>query len=322
MTPALLTVVFAALLSADSANPGVDPPPRKPNPLAPSLPQLTSEEEDNLDKIIDRFMLFDTGQLKGEEGKAALQDFQRLGPEAIPALIRGINRAAVMENSCPTLVIAKKLQKMLAGSDDQDLLDFAHDNIAAGVERSRHMNVLQDLRVMCMLRRNALARLEERTGVKSPHKMSNAELAEAMARDSGAHLKQEVMELGQRKGPEVLTGLIAAAGNGDKEARQMALALMVSQISAQGIESVQKNLKDDRADVRRSAARAAAKFTSLAGDLIGLLGDADADVADAAHQSLVKITGGEDFGPSSAAKADIDAARQKWQAWWDKERGK
>ena len=91
---------------------------------------MTSDEEDQLDKVIDRFMLFDTGQLKGDEGKTALEDFEKLGPEAIPALIRGINRAAVMENSCPTLVIAKKLKTMLAASDDQDLLDFAHDNIA------------------------------------------------------------------------------------------------------------------------------------------------------------------------------------------------
>src|ERR1700681_4975077 len=98
MTPTLLTVVLAAFLSADPA-PADDAPP-KPNPLAPSLPLLTSEEEDHLDKVIDRFMLFDTGQLKGEEGKTALQDFMNLGPEAIPALIRGINRAAVMNQSC------------------------------------------------------------------------------------------------------------------------------------------------------------------------------------------------------------------------------
>ena len=322
MTPTLLTVVLAAFLSGEPAAALDDPPPRKPNPLAPSLPLLTADEEDQLDKVIDRFMLFDTGQLKGDEGKEALRAFEKLGPEAIPALIRGINRAAVMENSCPTLVMAKKLSRMLAASDDQDLLDFAHDNIAAGVERSRHMNVLQDLRVMCMLRRNALARLEERTGVKPPRKMTTAELADAASRDRGSRLQQELMELGQRKGPEVLTGLIAAAGNSDKEGRQTALDLMVSHIAGQGIEFVQKELKDDQADARRAAARSAAKFPSLIGDLIPLLADPEADVAAAAHQSLVKATGGQDFGPASMRKGDIEAAQQKWQAWWDKERGK
>ena len=170
MTPMLLTVVFAALLSAD---PAAADDAREAEPARTSLPLLTSDEETHLDKVIDRFMLFDTGQLKGEEGKAALQDFTSLGPESIPALIRGINRAAVMDQSCPTLVIAKKLKVMLMASDDQDLLDFAHDNIAAGVERSRHLNVLQDLRVMCMLRRNALARLEEK-GPKPPRKMTTS----------------------------------------------------------------------------------------------------------------------------------------------------
>src|SRR5262249_27062707 len=158
------------------------------------------------------------------EGKEALRAFEKLGPEAIPALIRGINRAAVMENSCPTLVIAKKLSRMLSASDDQELLDFAYDNIAAGIDRSQHMRVLLDLKTMCMLRRNALARQEERTGLKAPRKMTTAELADAAGRDRGSRLQQELLELGQRKGPEVLTGLIAAAGNGDKDTRQTALS--------------------------------------------------------------------------------------------------
>jgi hypothetical protein len=320
MTPTLLTVVFAVVLSAGLA-PSEDAP-RKPNPLAPSLPLLTSAEENHLDKVIDRFMQFDTGQLRGEDGKTALHDFIKLGPESIPALIRGINRAAVMEQSCPTLVIAKKLKTMLLASDDQDLLEFARDEIGAGVERSRHMNVLQDLRVMCMLRRNALVRLEEKTGIKPPRKMTTSELADATAGENGPRIKLMLAELEQRKGPEVLRGLASAAGSGDKDVRQLGRDLLDKYLARQGIEFIQKQLKDDRAEVRQSAARSAAKYLSLAEDLIALLGDSDRDVAGAAHQSLVKISGGDDFGPLSPAKTDIDAARKKWQAWWDKERGK
>jgi hypothetical protein len=321
MTPTLLTIALAAFLAADPTTTD-DPAPRKPNPLAPSLPLLTSAEEDQLDTIIDRFMLFDTGQLKGDEGKKALADFEKLGPEAIPALIRGINRAAIMENSCPTLVIAKKLTRMLSASDDAELLDFAYDNIAAGIERSQHMRVLQDLRVGCMVRRNGLLRLAEKTGLKAPRKMTTAELADAMARDSGNRLKMELMELGQRKGPDVLTGLIAAAGNKDDDVQKLALDFLVSQMATQGIDVIQTELRDEHNDARRAAARAAAKFTSLTGDLIGLLADPDSEVADAAHQSLVKISGGQDFGPSSMSPSEIRAARKKWQDWWDKERGR
>jgi hypothetical protein len=321
MTPTLLTIALAAFLAADPTTTD-DPAPRKPNPLAPSLPLLTSAEEDQLDTIIDRFMLFDTGQLKGDEGKKALADFEKLGPEAIPALIRGINRAAIMENSCPTLVIAKKLTRMLSASDDAELLDFAYDNIAAGIERSQHMRVLQDLRVGCMVRRNGLLRLAEKTGLKAPRKMTTAELADAMARDSGNRLKMELMELGQRKGPDVLTGLIAAAGNKDDDVQKLALDFLVSQMATQGIDVIQTELRDEHNDARRAAARAAAKFTSLTGDLIGLLADPDSEVADAAHQLLVKISGGQDFGPSSMSPSEIRAARKKWQDWWDKERGR
>ena len=321
MTPTLLTLALAAFLSADPTTTD-DPAPRKPNPLAPSLPLLTSAEEDQLDNIIDRFMLFDTGQLKGDEGKKALSDFEKLGPEAIPALIRGINRAAVMENSCPTLVIAKKLTRMLSASDDAELLDFAYDNIAAGIERSQHMRIFQDLRVGCMVRRNGLLRLAEQAGLKAPRKMTTAELADAMARDSGARLKMELMELGQRKGPDALTGLIAAAGNKDGDVQKLALDFLVGQMTTQGIDVIQTELRDEHNDARRAAARAAAKFTSLTGDLIGLLADPDAEVADAAHQSLVKLSGGQDFGPSSMSPSEIRAARTKWQAWWDKERGR
>jgi hypothetical protein len=182
--------------------------------------------------------------------------------------------------------------------------------------------VLQDLRVMCMLRHNALARLEEKTGIKSPRKMTTAELADAMAGENSPRMKLMLAELEQRKGPDVLRGLASAAGSGDKEVRQLGRVMLDKHLERQGFEFIQKQLKDDRAEVRQSAARSAAKYLSLGEDLIALLGDSDRDVADAAHQSLVTISGGGDFGPSSAAKTDIDAARKKWQAWWDKEHGK
>src|SRR5438128_805968 len=107
MSTTLLSFTLAALLAADTGTPSKAERPR--NPLAPSLPQLTDEEEEKIDAVIDRFILYDTGKLKGAEGKKALADFNNLGPEAIFPLIRGLNRAANIESSCPALVIAKKL---------------------------------------------------------------------------------------------------------------------------------------------------------------------------------------------------------------------
>src|SRR5207244_13235895 len=92
----------------------------------------------------------------GEDGKKAGAEFQRLGPEAIPALTRGLNRAAAIEHSCPAVTIAKKLDRMLRASNDAELLEFARENIGAGVTQSRHMGVIRDLRVVCIIRKRNL----------------------------------------------------------------------------------------------------------------------------------------------------------------------
>src|SRR5205823_3283281 len=113
---------------------------------------------EKLDKIIDRFIDYDSGRAVVPDPKRVKSDFDKLGREAIPALIRGINRAAAIDDSCPAVVIAKKLAGMLASSADPELLDFARENIGAGVTRSRHMSVLKDLRVMCILRKGELNR--------------------------------------------------------------------------------------------------------------------------------------------------------------------
>src|SRR6516162_8213973 len=99
-----LVVLLPAPLPADSKD------KRKPNPFAPSLPQLIDEEEEEIDNIIDRFIRADIGRLPNPGMKKALADLQKLGPEAIPGLIRGLNRAAKLEASCPALTIGKKLE--------------------------------------------------------------------------------------------------------------------------------------------------------------------------------------------------------------------
>src|SRR5262249_8391217 len=123
MTTTFLALALAAVTSADPDS------PRKPNPLAPSLPLLTDEEEEKLDGIIDRFIKADIGDLHGDDYNTAIKQFDKLGPEAIPALIRGLNKAATIEGSCPAVKIALKLSKMLSRTDDRELLQFARENI-------------------------------------------------------------------------------------------------------------------------------------------------------------------------------------------------
>ena len=72
MTTTLLTLTLAAVMSADPDT------PRKPNPLAPSLPLLTDEEEAKIDAVIDRFIDPDVGKLRGDDYKKAVQLWETL----------------------------------------------------------------------------------------------------------------------------------------------------------------------------------------------------------------------------------------------------
>src|SRR5216684_9064480 len=153
MKPTLVLLVLAWVspyLAAQSEK------PREPHPLAPSLPLLTEKEEEKVDETIDRFIQQDMGQLRGEEGRKAIKEFRELGPESIPGLIRGLNRAAKIETSCPADTIAKKLAIMLRASNDPDLLEFARENVGAGITQSRHMGVIRDLKMVCIMRKRSV----------------------------------------------------------------------------------------------------------------------------------------------------------------------
>jgi hypothetical protein len=325
MTTTFLTLALAAVLSADTDS------PRKPNPLAPSLPLLTDEEEDKLDAVIDRFIDADTGKLKGDDYKAAVKEFDKLGPEAIPALIRGLNKAAKIEGSCPAVSIAKKLSRMLGSTEDRELLQFARENIGAGAGKTRHSAVLQDLRVSCMLRNNELARAGKTKpkpepsdpGSKSPlRSLSVGELTKAAGSERGAKLKEVLTELGTRKGEEALGALGVAAASYERDVRDLAREQLDKSLARQGVAVVKERMtKDDHAEVRAAAARVAgSKGMKLGGELIDLLGDDNAAVREAAHAALVQLGKGADYGPSkNATKEDRDAAVKKWRAWWEKQ---
>src|SRR5262249_55619613 len=154
------------------------------------------------------------------------------GPEAIPALIRGLNRAALVDYSCPAVTIAKKLGRMLESSDDAELLQFARENIGAGVTQSRHMGVLKDLRVACMLRQNLVARKNAETAKttggggsgRSLKEMKTSALAAAAGSERGERLKPVLLELEQRGGDEAIAALGAAAAASASEPDMQKLA--------------------------------------------------------------------------------------------------
>jgi hypothetical protein len=339
MNSSLLALTLAATLAAGAGQPGKNTP-RERNPFAPSLPLLTDEEEAKLDEIIGRFIQFDSGQLGSLDADKARRDFEKLGPEAIPALIRGLNEAAKIDYSCPAVTIAKKLGRMLEASRDRELLQFARENIGAGVTRSLHMRVLRDLRVACMLRQNQLARLgitaetppEEPSLdgrlTEPPHSslrtLGATELAELAGKERGPRLKAVVRELGRRTDDEAVAALGVAAASYEEDVRALARDMLVSNLSKQSASAVKARLTDEKAEVRAAAARVAGKkFPALGGAVIDLLQDDDRGVREAAHEALVRLDHGTDLGPDAKADADGRAAAvERWRAWWAKQGGR
>jgi hypothetical protein len=324
MTTTLLVLTLAVFGAADDV-PTREKEKPKHSPYAPSLPYLTKEEEDKLDEIIDRFMLYDIGRLQGQEGAKALKAFKDLGPEAIPALVRGLNRAAAIEHSCPVVVIAQKLGRLLAASDDQELMEFVKDNIGSGVGRTRHAGVLQDLRVAVAMRKNALARRPASSaGPKAPRSMSITELADAASTERGPRLRLILVELEKRRGSEVVPALANAAASYDKDIQKLGRDLLDRHLSRQTEAVIKEKLGDELIEVRKAAMRViASKMPRLAGELIDLLGDDKDEVRAAAHAALVKLSRGQDFGPADdAGKEKIAEAQAKWRSWWDRRKSK
>jgi hypothetical protein len=296
---------------------------RKPSILAPSLNQLTREEEKQLDDVIDRFILADTCRLSAAEAKKATEAFDKLGHDAIPALIRGLNKAATLKHSCPVLMISKKLARLVLASDDQQLLEFARDEIGAGVGRSPHAGTLQDLRVRILLRKNALARRTpaspgmNATGLA---KLSTTQLAKAASTQRGAPLHATLRELAKRDGKEVVPALALAAGSYDEATRKLGRELLDAHLGRQSRSAVQEALGDDSTEVKKSAVRVLAdKHPDLVPAILDRLTDDDEAVRAEAREALKKLSKGEDFGPSpGATKEEQREARKRWQDWWER----
>jgi hypothetical protein len=117
----------------------------------------TPAEEAKFDQIIDKFIAYDTG---ARRNAAALAELNSLGPEAIPALIRGLNKCVKSGYSCPVSSLAKKLKQLLQASEDERALDYARSDIGAGIGKPTPYDpILRDLKVTTILRKKQLAEL-------------------------------------------------------------------------------------------------------------------------------------------------------------------
>jgi len=295
------------------------PTPPKSSWIAPSLPATTKEQERAFDEIIDRFILADTGMLRGAEAKAAEEAFEKLGEAAIPALLRGLNKAAEINHSCPVLMISKKLQRLLLKSQDPVLLEFARDELQGKAQRSVHAASLENLRVQLMLRRNALERLPLPPALLA--KIDTPGLVQLSLAERGERRKVVVRELAKREGREALLGLARLAGGTDRTVQPLARQGLEKLVARESESGQRELLTDPNPEIRKAAIRVAVQNRELVRYVIERVTDERPDVRSEARISLQRLSGGKaDFGPMpGASKAAQQKARKEWQEWWEKQ---
>ena len=291
---------------------------REPNPLAPSLPLLSEAEEARYDKIVNQFIKYDLGQLPGAEGLKAKNDFLKLTSESIPALFRGLQISSKLEHSCPVAMISQKLKSFLLKSEDDELLDFARDELTSALEGSRHAPLLQDMRLGVTLRRKVV--LANKPAVpKWLLSMTVAEMLKSLQEEENQQ-KHKLMaqELGRRGDHESLQGLGLFAVSFYPEVKEPSIKLLQEKMRKLKIGEMQEFLKDTNPLLRQKAAEAMGnlKATKGAEDLVPLLLDANGGVQKAAREALVKIGAGKDFGPIDFSNSEsVRKSQLEWKRW-------
>ena len=282
-----------------------------------------SDYETILNENNERFIQYDIGKLKGAEGKKALDDFTRLGPEATFNLIEGLNRAANMDSSCPAVLIAKKLGMILSRTEDLELLAFARETIGADVTAKRHLGVIQDLQFSIILRRGAVQRQALANGGAKPlSSMSLADLEKGVSKETGARLKLMLGETEKRQGAKAVDVLLMGVRSPDAEIAKLSQGLLAKNLQRQSADVLKAMLKHDRAEVRIAAAQTiGAKKLRYGSELIALLQDGDDDVRQAARRTRGRIAGGLDHGPeANGSFGDREAAVARWREWWSRQK--
>ncbi|MCI0682357.1 MAG: hypothetical protein L0Y71_09650 [Gemmataceae bacterium] len=310
------------------------PTERARHPLAPSLPILTEAEIARYEAVVERFIQYDIGKLPKAQGEKAKADFMRLGPDAIFVLVEGLNRAANMEHSCPAVVIGKKIASIIRTTDDVALLSFIKDTVGSGVKARRHMGVIKDLQVTCILRKGYLQQQRLAAGnaprpVVSPPRPDappnaslNSSFAKftpadflAAAKDAqGPKLKSILAEADKRKLFDVL---VIAAARPETEAKEIGESFLDKHLEQKTGRQLKDLLKHAKPEARAGAAKAIAKRgLHYEKELIGALADDYVIVHEAAHRALVQFANGKDFGPTAGATPSerVEAVR-RWRAW-------
>lgn len=295
--------------------------------------EARNETEQRYDRIVEAFIEYDIGKLTGQAGQEANEQFRSIsGDQAIPAVIRGVNRAARMRQSCPIAVVSRKLRELLDATEEPYWLKYAMEQLDDSSPELRYKNYVQNLKQMAEARQRALdgkqplshhALVGGTPGQLRRSRIlidqwSGQDLKDAVAEDVGAQLMQALTEIEQRKGSEYTEMLARSISAVAEEEREAVRGLLATRLTRMTERTLRAKLNSPDPEVRIAAARAIGyKGALMYSELVQSLRDPNPTVAQYAHETLVKLSG-EDFGPPSGAKAlDWYEASKRWQRWVD-----
>jgi hypothetical protein len=165
----------------------------------------------------------------------------------------------------------------------------------------------------------------ERTSTEQPNASPAMRMADALAKSTGSRFDLLLHNMRIGPGEEFTEALGRAIPKIKDDRRQQKVRdALLERMKRLKDTALDGYLRNEQVELRIAAARAAAANGSkmLIPNLIPLVRDTRAGMADAAHQALKQLSG-QDFGPKASASRDerVKAARQ-WFDWWDKQQGK
>jgi hypothetical protein len=315
-------------------------------------------QDEAYDKIVDDFIQFDIGRMRDPSGRIRAR-FQGLRTDdAIPALVRGLNRSTHLRASCPITAISEKLRNTVKASKDPEIgtyvlqnldrnyagpyrahlawvFDAAEKQVAqtmgAGLAEERFKKRAQDdLQRLAYVPGRKLSELtaresaSPRSGIDPELAPSNATNARSRSTESEKPVSHPGIaeELGRLSGTE-LRNRLRERNSRDRVLGELSRRTRAGDgaVVTQGAEEIEDCLKDADESIRESAAwlLGQARVSAAVPALIDAMDDESTRVRSAAVTSLTRITR-QLFGPSDdASKDEWKVAQTRWREWWGKQ---
>jgi len=205
----------------------IAPPDKLPAARAEQAPgaEPESAEERRLDGVVNRFIEYDIGRLRGAEGERARRELDELGPEAIRALVRGLNKSARIHASCPVVVLANKLGETIDRNSDPEMLRYVVDNLGKDVPKAApHASRLRSLRALLLNEANGTP-IPSTDAARLTQQLNGASAADRLtaARQVAEHLD----EFSQEERTKLAWTLIRRLSDGPMEMRDAARQTLV-----------------------------------------------------------------------------------------------